>query len=374
MSEHTLSGVDFTNGKRVNQVFNLSDDLLNINKSGTYLSPEGGSSSLFDTTKIAEEITKKSKEKKEKNNTEKEKSNTEKVDTFVEKVEKEAPYEILTDAFGGINKLPTDLQPITGIKDYSNIFSEILADENKRVVDTKFDVEGLEDNQEIRLMPYTKPEDEKYYIADKNAPAPFTLAGSLASLIDTLTFQKTDLDKLGTKFQPRVAGIKERQIDLTDPKNFKLSKIEKDLVNKELKDRGIDTVEEDATSGVDKATTTSIEQQKKQTQFDRRERLKDALQTAGINFATMPIYTRILEDAARRRLELDKAMLGAREMMPSNIQNIMASKQYQKNLASSAFAEELKAVAAQQDAATKFAGLGMQRAFGQPNVGNFKLG
>ena len=88
----------------------------------------------------------------------------------------------------------------------------------------------------------------------------------------------------------------------------------------------------------------------------------------------MPIYTRILEDAARRRLELDKAMLGAREMMPSNIQNIMASKQYQKNLASSAFAEELKAVAAQQDAATKFAGLGMQRSFGQPNVGNFKLG
>ena len=155
MSEHTLSGVDFTNGKRVNQVFNLSDDLLNINKSGTYLSPEGGSSSLFDTTKIAEEITKKSKEKKEK-------SNTEKVDTFVEKVEKEAPYEILTDAFGGIKKLPTDLQPITGIKDYSNIFSEILADENKRVVDTKFDVEGLKDNQEIRLMPYTKPEDKKY--------------------------------------------------------------------------------------------------------------------------------------------------------------------------------------------------------------------
>ena len=46
----------------------------------------------------------------------------------------------------------------------------------------------------------------------------------------------------------------------------------------------------------------------------------------------MPIYTRILEDAAKRRLELDKAMLGAREMMPSNIQNIMLSKQYQKNL------------------------------------------
>ena len=352
MSEHTLSGVDLTNGKRLNLNF-TSGDLF-------------GTGDLFDTTKIVEDIRKNKKEK--------EKSNTEKVDTFVEKVEKESPYEKLTDAFGGIKKLPTDLQPIAGIKDSSNILGTILGDESKRVVDTKFDVKGLKDNEEIRLMPYTKPEDQKYYIADKRAPGAFTLAGSLASLIDTLTFQKTDLDKLGTKFQPRIAGIKERQIDLTDPKNFKLSKIEKDLVDKELKDRGIDTVEEDATSGVDKATTTSIEQQKKQTQFDRRQRLRDALQTAGINFATMPIYTRILEDAARRRLELDKAMLGAREMMPSNIQNIMASKQYQKNLASSAFAEELKAVAAQQDAATKFAGLGMQRSFGQPNVGNFKLG
>jgi hypothetical protein len=352
MSEHTLSGVDLTNGKRVNLNF-TSGDLL-------------GTGDLFDTTKIVEDIRKNKKEK--------EKSNVEKVDTFVEKVEKESPYEKLTDAFGGIEKLPIDLQPITGIKDSQNILGTILGDESKRVVDTRFDVEGLKKNEEIRLMPYTKPEDEKYYIADKRAPAPFTLGGTLASLIDTLTFQKTDLDKLGTKFQPRVAAIKERQIDLTDPKNFKLSKIEKDLVDKELKDRGIDTVEEDATSGIDKATTKSIEQQKKQTQFDRGQRLRDALQTAGINFATMPIYTRILEDAARRRLELDKAMLGAREMMPSNIQNIMASKQYQKNLASSAFAEELKAVAAQQDAATKFAGLGMQRSFGQPNVGNFKLG
>ena len=87
-------------------------------------------------------------------------------------------------------------------------------------------------------------------------------------------------------------------------------------------------------------------------------------QTTATNFATIPFYTRLLEDAAKRRLELDKAMLGAREMMPSNIQNIMLSKQAQQQMASSAFAEEAKALAAQQDAATNFAGLGMQRRFG----------
>ena len=102
MSEYTLSGVDFTNGKRVNQVFNLSDDSLNINKSGGFLEPEGGSSRLFDTTKIAKDLTKKSK---------KEKSSTEKADTFVEKVETTSPYEQLTYAYGGFDKLPSDFKP-----------------------------------------------------------------------------------------------------------------------------------------------------------------------------------------------------------------------------------------------------------------------
>ena len=351
MSEHTLSGLDLTNGKRVNFNF-TSGDLL----------PNTG---LFDTTKIAKDLTEKSN---------KNKSNTEKVDTFVQKVQESSPYETLSEAYGGIEKLPTDFKPILGIKDSSNILSEILGDESKRVVDTRFNIKDLKPNEEIRLIPFTKPEDQKYYVADKRAPGPFTLAGTFASLIDTLSGQRTDLDKLGTKFQMRVKGIKDRQINLADPSIYKLSKIEENLINRELETQGIDTVEEDATSGVDKATDKSIEQQRKQSKFDRQERLKDTLQTTATNFATIPFYTRLLEDAAKRRLELDKAMLGAREMMPSNIQNIMASKQAQRSLASSAFAEELKAVAAQQDAATKFAGLGMQRSFGQPNVGNFKLG
>ena len=185
-------------------------------------------------------------------------------------------------------------------------------------------------------------------------------------MIDALTFQNTDLDRLGKEFKlTEIDYVKDNLIDLKDPSNYQLSKIEENLINKALVDSGIDTVEEDATSGVDEATTKSIEQQRKQSKFDRQERLKDTLQTTATNFATIPFYTRLLEDAAKRRLELDKAMLGAREMMPSNIQNIMLSKQAQQQMASSAFAEEAKALAAQQEAATNFAGLGMQRRFGQ---------
>ena len=52
-------------------------------------------------------------------------------------------------------------------------------------------------------------------------------------------------------------------------------------------------------------------------------------------------------------------------MMPSNIQNIMLSKQAQQEVWHLLLLQkEAKALAAQQDAATGFAGLGMQRRFG----------
>ena len=317
MSKHTLSGIDFTNGARVNQTFDLSDN------------------------PIYGDVVKKSNKKK---------NNTEKVDTFVEQVQAQSPFEKISEAFGGIEKLPENLKPINQI-----IQQPTLGDPIKRV-DPRFKIKGLKPNEEVRQLRNS----DKFFIVDKDAPGISSLTGTVASFIDTITGQRTDLDKLGRDF-----NAKPKLIDLTDPKNYELSKIETDLVNQELVNRGIDTVEDDATSGVDKATTKSIEQQRKQSAFDRRERLKDTLQTQATNFATIPFYTRLLEDAAKRRLELDKAMLGAREMMPSNIQNIMLSKQSQRSLASSAFAEEAKAIAAQQEAATGFGGLGMQRSFGQ---------
>jgi len=323
MSEHTLSGIDFTNGRRVNLNFNTGDLFPNTN--------------LFDSSKIAKEITDKKK-----------KNNTEKVDTFVEKVEADSPFKTLVDAYGGIEKLPENLKPLQGTSKDFNLL-ELIGDQTPVKVNPKYKIKGLKDNEEVRVLPYSDPKDPKYFIIDKRAPGIAGLGSTFAGAIDFLSGQRTDLDRLGTEF-----GAKPKLIDLKDPANYELSKIETDLVNQELVNKGIDTVEEDATSGVDKATDKSIEQQRKQSKFDRQERLKDTLQTQATNFATIPFYTRLLEDAAKRRLELDKAMLGAREMMPSNIQNIMLSKQSQKNLASSAFAEELKAIGYQSEIANKF--------------------
>jgi hypothetical protein len=329
MSEHTLSGVDLTNGKRLNLKF-TSGDLL-------------GTGDLFDTTKIVEDVRKNKKEK--------EKNNTEKVDSFVEKVQAASPYTTLSevsDAYGGLKNLPEILKPNVQI----NLKDKNLLGTPSLETTSQYKFAGVGDDEEVRAIPGLFGADTKFEVVGKNAPR-IGLERIFAGMLDP--FIPGDFDKRDNR----------RLIDLYDPKNFELSKIQSNLVKSQLEAAGIDVTEDDATLGVDKATDKSIEQQKKQSAFDRRERLKDTLQTTATNFATIPFYTRLLEDAAKRRLELDKAMLGAREMMPSNIQNIMLSKQSQRSLASSAFAEEAKALAAQQEAATGFGGLGMQRRFGQ---------
>ena len=318
MSKHTLSGIDFTNGRRVNQSFDLSNN------------------------PIYGDVVKKSNKKK---------NNTEKVDTFVEKVQAASPYSTLseaTDAFGGISNLPETLQPKFKIAtDDKNILGT-----PSLKMQSQYKFAGVGDDEEVRLIPSFFGAEAKAEVVGKDAPR-VGLPRIFAGMLDP--FIPGDFDKRDNR----------RLIDLKDPKSFELSKIQSNIVKSQLEAAGIDVPEDDATKGVDKATTKSIEQQRKQSAFDRRERLKDTLQTQATNFATIPFYTRLLEDAAKRRLELDKAMLGAREMMPSNIQNIMLSKQSQRSLASSAFAEEAKAIAAQQEAATGFGGLGMQRRFGQ---------
>ena len=307
MSKHTLSGIDFTNGARVNQSFDLSDN------------------------PIYGDVLKKSNKKK---------NNTEKVDTFVEQVQAASPYTTLSeasDAFGGMSNLPETLQPKFKIAtDDKNILGT-----PSLKMQSQYKFAGVGDDEEVRLIPGMFGAKSKAEVVGKDAPRvglPRVFAGLLDPLIPG------DFDKRDNR----------RLIDLDDPKNFELSKVQSNLLKSQLEAAGIDVPEDDATKGVDAATDKSIEQQRKQSEFDRRERLKDTIQTQATNFATIPFYTRLLEDAAKRRLELDKAMLGAREMMPSNIQNIMLSKQSQRSLASSGFAEELKAIAEQQEQANKF--------------------
>ena len=92
---------------------------------------------------------------------------------------------------------------------------------------------------------------------------------------------------------------------------------------------------------------------KKRISFERRKKKKIYSESNTIfGYRTcfrQAFLNRAAEEAAQRGLRVR----GALEAMPSNIQNIMLSKQAQAATAASAEAERAKAAADQQDAATQ---------------------
>jgi hypothetical protein len=216
-------------------------------------------------------------------------------------------------------------------------------------------------------------------VVAKNRPE--GLARLIGGVLDIATIGAGDFDQRGGFFGGKTTGLgynidkgleSGRYNQTIRPEGVEKLldlKVKKELPNVEISPLGeLINDGSSSSSGTKDGNKTILDKyqdfQQKQKDFERKNRRKDALEATVGQVIQTPIYTRLIEDAAKRRLELDKAMLGAREMMPSNIQNIMLSKQAQKQMASSAFAEEAKALAAQQDAATNFAGLGMQRKFG----------
>jgi hypothetical protein len=270
-------------------------------------------------------------------------------------------------------KRPKNFKTLKDIKDFYGVgldtplqdFDGLTINQLKKEFGHSVLPEGTEFYQGGFLDP-TK----KGTVLDKDRPK--NLLRPLASFADLILRDTTDFDKLGTLGEGRYSDTS-KTIDQDD-----LSKYLLPQAFQKKAENVLDTAFPKELPSKEELTQESIQEELSRREvidpLDRKKRREQAIETLVSNTVSIPIYTRLLEDAAKRRLELDKAMLGAREMMPSNIQNIMASKQAQKNLASSAFAEEAKALATQQDAATRFAGLGMQRSFGQPNVGNFKLG
>ena len=291
MSKHTLSGTDLSNGKRINQTFEIEDKDERV-----------GRPKNFKTLKDIKD-------------------------------------------FYGVG-LDTPLQDFDGL--------------TLNQLKKEFGHSELPEGTEFYQGGFLDPT-KKGTVLDKNRPK--NLLRPLASFADLIMRDTTDFDKLGILGEGRYSDIS-KTIDQDDLSKYLLP----DAFQKKA-ENVLDTAFPKELPSKEEIRKESIEEELSRRQvidpLDRKKRREQAIETLVSNTVSIPIYTRLLEDAAKRRLELDKAMLGAREMMPSNIQNIMLSKQAQQQMASSAFAEEAKALAEQQDAATRFAGLGMQRPFGQ---------
>ena len=208
----------------------------------------------------------------------------------------------------------------------------------------------------------------KEFITDKDQPT--GLPGLTASVKDFFDPSK-DRDKKGKiKFNP-FAEASEANIGLKEFKP-KLS----DLVLDPSEIRQAKSLYKQETAG----PTSGLEEQIKLLTGSTGDDLIDFYSKAGKRAAgdafqqyalTEPIrqaYNQRAANIAQQRL-LDAR--GVLEQMPSAVQDIMTKKQEQILKAQVGAAEMAKATADQQDAATRFAGLGMSRPFGQPT---FKVG
>ena len=170
----------------------------------------------------------------------------------------------------------------------------------------------------------------------------------------------TDLDKMGSGLEEY--NLKPEFIKSDDLSKRILTPIQQKQVQKVLQeDFG---KEKTATEGIIENVQALKEVYPELSDMARKERRKAAIDSQLNYIATEPIRQAFLNRAAEQAAQRGLRIRGALEAMPSNIQNIMTAKQQQQSLASLSEAERQRATAAQQDAATRFAGLGMQRRFG----------
>ena len=184
--------------------------------------------------------------------------------------------------------------------------------------------------------------------------------GAFAGTVDFLTGGLTDLDRSGGGLFGREAenysgfGKKVEAGDVLLP-----TKLQEQL-NKEFEPEKTALEQTDEYIGSLKKLYGDDELRNLIKSRNREAAVENQLQY----LATEPIRQAFLNRAAEQAAQRGLRIRGALEAMPSNIQNIMSAKQQQQSLASLSEAERQRATAAQQDAATRFAGLGMQRRFG----------
>ena len=192
------------------------------------------------------------------------------------------------------------------------------------------------------------------------------------SLLDFMTLGILDTDQRGGGSGGMITGYGYGEEDF----NQKISKSgQKELLTEKVNE-AMEDVEFDPLGNVVGGSGTGsgssggtvmdqlMDYKKKSRAFERKERRKDMIENQLNYLATEPMRQAFANRAAEAAAQRGLRIRAAKEAMPSNIQNIMLSKQAQMATAASSEAERARAAAAQQDAASRFAALGTARRFG----------
>ena len=203
----------------------------------------------------------------------------------------------------------------------------------------------------------------KEFLVDKNRPkGPARLAAGIMDLFDP----EADRDKLGGmgQIQPDgtyaynpVGGLTE--FDPKDLSQLKLNPSQKRKADKLYKQEtaGMGT----PTDTIDDAMKAYFDYKKKSDTQSRKGRVLDS----ALEFLNYSLTSpKIIDDLKDVTTFKQQQLLDAEAIK----QGLPNAQQARMLAASTGFANEAQAVAAQQDAATRFAGLGMQRPFGQPVI------
>ena len=199
----------------------------------------------------------------------------------------------------------------------------------------------------------------KEFLVDKNRPkGPAALAAGIMDFFDP----EADRDKLGGmgQIQPDgtyaynpVGGLEE--FDPKDLSKLTLNPSQKRLADKLYKEEtaGMGT----PTDTLDDAMKAYFDYKKKGDTQSRKGRVLDnALEFLNMRMQT-PFVMKTLKDASTFK---QQQLLDAERIK----QGLPNAQQARMLAGSTAFAQEAQAIAAQQEAANRFAGLGMQRRFG----------
>ena len=265
----------------------------------------------------------------------------------------------LAKAYGGLENVPDSLKPIENITQRGGITR----------LDPRFNIKGVGKDEELRLLPGSDSfgREGKYYVSKKDAPKLGGLGSTLGGIVDAVTGNRADFDRLGSDF-----GAKPKIIDINDPSNYLVSQAQQSQVLGGLEQAGLDV-------GGASSPTAGIKEQLELIKGSGGDDLIDFYSKAGKRAAgdafkqyalTEPIRQMFANRAGNIATQRFLDAQGVLEQMPSAVQDIMSKKQRQILESQVGAAEMAKATAAQQDAATRFADLGMQRQFGQNVVYN----
>ena len=208
---------------------------------------------------------------------------------------------------------------------------------------------GLPSTSELEI-------DERGLLVAKDRPK--NLAGGLAGLADVFTGQLFDFDKRGGN---PLYGLTGNNVSLQGygqkfDGNYELPTSLKETLA--LQDKSKKEKEsKNPVDNIDKIVDAELRYKKGADTQSRKGRVLDnALEFLNMRMQT-PFLMNTLKDASTFK---QQQLLDAERIK----QGLPNAQQARMLAASSAFAQEAQAIAAQQDAANRFAGLGMQRRFG----------